>query len=148
MRKRATLQVAIHLATVSTTTQPMRPLPTKKFTRTCASDDEVRKEWTKIWRQDEDGHPNANLSSMFMEVEHILDASQANHLISCQCEAHHGPEPIEHREAAGHGTSEREESSGERRPEHDGCSSPPGTNDDPEKTTNPSANVSIRLANE
>lgn len=45
------------------------------------SDDEIGEERTKVWRKNEDSHPYTNLPRVFVEVEHVLDASESHDLV-------------------------------------------------------------------
>jgi hypothetical protein len=106
------------------------------------SDDEIGEERTKVWRKDEDSHPYTNLPRVFVEVEHILNASESHDLVCGERQTHHGSKTIEDWETGCDSAGKSEERPCESGPKHDGRATPVRGHDDPNEATNTADEIS------
>lgn len=79
---------------------------------------------------------------MLVEVEHVLDARKTNDLIRGQREPHHRSESVEDGKAVGDGARQGEKCACDGTPKHDGSSTPPGGDHDPDEAANATMYVS------
>ncbi len=117
--------------------------PEYRSPKSSSANHEIRKEWCKVWGQDEARHPDVDLPCMLVKEEHFLDTCQTGDLVGSECQTHKGTHSVEDGETVRDGASQSEHGTSKGTPEHDWRTTPPGCNDNPDDTSNTTAKVSM-----